>query len=165
MQFFTIPVVAILATVAMAMPSPSENLDVEARGLETRQNCGFIVPACNGGRVVAQTNCRCQGQVERCDLWSCPGGPPNTVSAQSLLSLLPSPFSLLSTNYMFCTFHLPVSKNKELQLIDVLTYRWSVARKVLDACGSRCSFVRAGVGQSFMVLWVKERWSRRHWTP
>ena len=74
MQFFSIPVLAILATGALGMPT-----EPEAHTLEARADCSTILPACNGGSVVGQTNCRCPGQAETCDLWSCPGGPPNTV--------------------------------------------------------------------------------------
>ncbi|PQE26735.1 signal peptide-containing protein [Rutstroemia sp. NJR-2017a BVV2] len=59
------------------MPNSFEAREAEPGQLEARVNCGQILPACNGGSVVGQTNCRCQGQVERCDLWSCPGGSPN----------------------------------------------------------------------------------------
>ncbi|KAF4877686.1 hypothetical protein CGCSCA1_v003284 [Colletotrichum siamense] len=75
MQFFTIPVLAIFAASAIAMP----NGWVETRDLEARVDCGQILPACNGGKVVGQTNCRCSGQISACDLWTCPGGAPNAM--------------------------------------------------------------------------------------
>ncbi|GES64196.1 signal peptide-containing protein [Aspergillus terreus] len=73
MRSFTVSILALLATSAVAMPEASPNM------LEARVDCKQIHPACNGGRVVGQTNCRCSGQRERCDLWSCPGGPPNVM--------------------------------------------------------------------------------------
>ena len=79
MQFF-VPFFALLATSALAMPNTFETRDVEAGQLEARANCGQILPACNGGNVVGQTNCRCKGQKETCDLWHCPGDAPNVVS-------------------------------------------------------------------------------------
>ncbi|KAK5659050.1 hypothetical protein OQA88_1137 [Cercophora sp. LCS_1] len=75
MQFSTLPVLALFAIGALAMPS---NVEV-IKSLEARADCGFILPACNGGRVVGQTNCRCPGQKATCDLWSCPGGAPNVM--------------------------------------------------------------------------------------
>ncbi|KAH0428832.1 hypothetical protein CcaCcLH18_08819 [Colletotrichum camelliae] len=75
MQFFTIPVLAIFAAGAIAMP----NGWVETRDLEARVDCSQILPACNGGKVVGQTNCRCSGQISACDLWTCPGGAPNAM--------------------------------------------------------------------------------------
>ncbi|KZL79723.1 signal peptide-containing protein [Colletotrichum incanum] len=74
MQFFAIPILALLATGTLALPN-----DLDARAIEARVNCNQILPACNGGSVVGQTNCRCSGQVERCDLWSCPGSAPNVM--------------------------------------------------------------------------------------
>ncbi|KAK2030361.1 hypothetical protein LX32DRAFT_559044 [Colletotrichum zoysiae] len=74
MQFFAIPVLALFAAGTLALPN-----DLEARAIEARVNCGQILPACNGGRVVGQTNCRCSGQVSTCDLWSCPGPSPNVM--------------------------------------------------------------------------------------
>ncbi|KAK7911772.1 hypothetical protein PG985_014253 [Apiospora marii] len=73
MQFTTVSVIAFLAAGALAMPNqPAGEQAIKAR-------CEANLPACNGGHVVGQTNCRCQGQVETCDLWSCPGGGnPNT---------------------------------------------------------------------------------------
>ncbi|KAJ4352800.1 hypothetical protein N0V85_009634 [Neurospora sp. IMI 360204] len=80
MQFFTtIQALALLATGALAMPNNIEAADLAARTLEARVNCGQILPACNGGHVVGQTNCRCSGQKETCDLWTCPGGAPNVM--------------------------------------------------------------------------------------
>ncbi|KAK0652572.1 hypothetical protein B0T16DRAFT_454930 [Cercophora newfieldiana] len=74
MQFSTLSAIAFLAIGAMAAPA-----EVESRNIEARVNCGQILPACFGGRVVGQTNCRCSGQKETCDLWSCPGGSPNVM--------------------------------------------------------------------------------------
>ncbi|KAK1957314.1 hypothetical protein LZ32DRAFT_610562 [Colletotrichum eremochloae] len=69
MQFFAIPVLALFAAGTLALPN-----DLETRStIEARVNCNQILPACNGGHVVGQTNCRCSGQVERCDVWTCPG--------------------------------------------------------------------------------------------
>ncbi|EGO60029.1 hypothetical protein NEUTE1DRAFT_61970 [Neurospora tetrasperma FGSC 2508] len=80
MQFFTtIQALALLATGALAMPNNIEAADLAARTLEARVNCNQILPACNGGHVVGQTNCRCKGQKETCDLWTCPGGSPNVM--------------------------------------------------------------------------------------
>lgn len=78
MQFSIIPVLAFLAAGAFAMPS--EPVEARSGELEARVNCGQILPACAGGSVRGQTNCRCSGQAETCDLWTCPGGPPNVVS-------------------------------------------------------------------------------------
>ncbi|KAM3072611.1 hypothetical protein ACMFMF_006951 [Clarireedia jacksonii] len=80
MQFLSIPIIALLATSVIAMPNTFEARDAEAGQLEARANCGQILPACNGGSVVGQTNCRCNGQKETCDLWHCPGGAPNVNS-------------------------------------------------------------------------------------
>ncbi|PQE09623.1 signal peptide-containing protein [Rutstroemia sp. NJR-2017a WRK4] len=79
MQFLSIPVFALLATSVLAMPNSFEAREAEAGQLVARVNCGQILPACNGGHVVGQTDCRCHGQVERCDLWTCPGGAPNVM--------------------------------------------------------------------------------------
>ncbi|THV44553.1 hypothetical protein BGAL_0618g00020 [Botrytis galanthina] len=78
MQFF-VPLFALLATSVLAIPNTFETRDAEAGQLEARVNCGQILPACNGGNVVGQTNCRCSGQKETCDLWHCPGGAPNVM--------------------------------------------------------------------------------------
>ncbi|KAJ0103945.1 signal peptide-containing protein [Diaporthe amygdali] len=75
MQFFTIPVLALFAAGTLAMPNNLES----SHSLEARVDCGQILPACNGGSVVGQTNCRCSGQAETCDLWSCPGSSPNVM--------------------------------------------------------------------------------------
>lgn len=83
MQFSTLPILALFAIGAFAAPStaPAANVeDIEARSLDARADCSRILPACFGGKVVGQTNCRCRGQKETCDLWTCPGGAPNTVS-------------------------------------------------------------------------------------
>ncbi|KAK3680652.1 hypothetical protein B0T22DRAFT_485879 [Podospora appendiculata] len=60
------------------MPAAAAEPEV-ARILDVRANCRQILPACYGGHVIGQTNCRCPGQVERCDVWTCPGGSPNTM--------------------------------------------------------------------------------------
>ncbi|KAH9464918.1 hypothetical protein MJO29_001409 [Puccinia striiformis f. sp. tritici] len=73
MQFINLSIFAILAAFSAATPTANS-----VHQLERRQNCGNILPACFGGSVVGQTNCRCPGQVERCDLWTCPG--PSTGS-------------------------------------------------------------------------------------
>ena len=85
MQFSSLPVafLSLFAVGALAMPS-SNNVEAEARSLGSRADCGSILPACNGGGVVGQTNCRCPGQKETCDLWHCPGGGPNVVSSSLL---------------------------------------------------------------------------------
>ncbi|KAI1264542.1 hypothetical protein F5Y18DRAFT_427671 [Xylariaceae sp. FL1019] len=75
MRFLAVPVMALLATGTIAVPSASSS----SSKLEARVDCNNIVPACNGGSVVGQTDCRCPGQVSACDLWSCPGGPPNVM--------------------------------------------------------------------------------------
>jgi len=77
MQFSTLPMLALFAIGALAAPSPAP---VQA-SLEARVDCSVILPACFGGSVVGQTNCRCSGQKETCDLWSCPGEFNNVVSA------------------------------------------------------------------------------------
>jgi hypothetical protein len=86
MQFLSIPVFALLATSVLAMPNSFEARDAEAGQLEARADCKNILPACNGGHISGQTNCRCPGQVEKCDVWTCPGGAPNVVSLLSSLS-------------------------------------------------------------------------------
>ncbi|KAI7777648.1 hypothetical protein LA080_003209 [Diaporthe eres] len=73
MQFFTIPVIALLATGSLAMPNKLEARDSESHSLEARVDCGQILPACNGGSISGQTNCRCDGQISSCDVWNCPG--------------------------------------------------------------------------------------------
>lgn len=73
MQFFTIPVIAILAAGTLAMPSKLEARNSESNSLEARADCGQILPACNGGSISGQTNCRCDGQIGACDVWNCPG--------------------------------------------------------------------------------------------
>ncbi|KAI0168088.1 hypothetical protein BJ166DRAFT_521428 [Pestalotiopsis sp. NC0098] len=74
MKFFAIQAIALLATGVLSVPTEGEPHNIEAR-----VNCGQILPACNGGHVTGQTNCRCSGQKETCDVWSCPGTGPNTV--------------------------------------------------------------------------------------
>jgi hypothetical protein len=96
MQFSTLPILALFAIGALAAPAANTNVeDVEARSLDPRANCGQILPACFGGKVVGQTNCRCKGQKETCDLWTCPGGAPNTVSRLSSVYLYPSLFIMI----------------------------------------------------------------------
>ncbi|KAF7531579.1 hypothetical protein G7054_g8740 [Neopestalotiopsis clavispora] len=73
MKFFAIPTIALLATSALAAPT-----DGASHNIEARDQCDTILPACFGGSVVGQTNCRCPGQKETCDLWSCPGTGANT---------------------------------------------------------------------------------------
>ncbi|KAH8777328.1 hypothetical protein F5883DRAFT_695646 [Diaporthe sp. PMI_573] len=68
MQFFTISFLTFLATGALAMPT-----DPQTNPLEARADCGQILPACNGGTISGQTDCRCPGQVSSCDVWNCPG--------------------------------------------------------------------------------------------
>ncbi|PLW53946.1 hypothetical protein PCANC_03750 [Puccinia coronata f. sp. avenae] len=67
MQITAVSILAILATLSAAIASDAHH------GLHARADCGNIVPACNGGSIHGQTDCRCRGQQERCDLWSCPG--------------------------------------------------------------------------------------------
>ncbi|KAK1758785.1 hypothetical protein QBC47DRAFT_435911 [Echria macrotheca] len=78
MQFLTIPVLALLTLGATAAPSAASVEDTGA-AIVARADCSRILPACFGGNVVGQTNCRCKGQKETCDLWSCPGGSPNVM--------------------------------------------------------------------------------------
>lgn len=68
MQFFTISSLAFLAAGALAMPA-----DPKTNPLEARADCGQILPACNGGSISGQTDCRCPGQIASCDVWNCPG--------------------------------------------------------------------------------------------
>lgn len=68
MQFFTISSLAVLAAGALAMPA-----DPKTNPLEARADCGQILPACNGGSISGQTDCRCPGQISSCDVWNCPG--------------------------------------------------------------------------------------------
>ncbi|QSZ33206.1 hypothetical protein DSL72_002792 [Monilinia vaccinii-corymbosi] len=80
MKFLAIPVFTLLATGVLAIPSNPEAPELDTRAeLEARANCKNILPACNGGHVTGHTNCRCKGQKETCDLWSCPGGAPNVM--------------------------------------------------------------------------------------
>ncbi|APA12744.1 hypothetical protein SS1G_08163 [Sclerotinia sclerotiorum 1980 UF-70] len=74
MQFFTLPIITLLFTSVLAIPT-----DLESRDLEARVNCKNILPACQGGTVSGQTNCRCSGQVGTCDVMNCPGGGSKTV--------------------------------------------------------------------------------------
>lgn len=74
MQFSTLSAIALFTVGALAVPAA----DVESRNIiEARVDCGRIVPACAGGNIVGQTNCRCKGQRGPCDVWTCPGGDPN----------------------------------------------------------------------------------------
>ncbi|KAI0150608.1 hypothetical protein GGR57DRAFT_504265 [Xylariaceae sp. FL1272] len=75
MKFSAIPVMALVATGTVALPGTSSS----SAELVARVDCSNILPACNGGKVVGTTNCRCPGQQATCDLWSCPGGPPNVM--------------------------------------------------------------------------------------
>ncbi|CAD6448845.1 1fb9f75a-592e-4197-aa15-89d85e07b508 [Sclerotinia trifoliorum] len=74
MQFFTLPIITLLFTSVLAVPT-----DLESRDLESRANCYKILPACQGGSVSGQTDCRCKGQVGACDVMVCPGSGSNTV--------------------------------------------------------------------------------------
>jgi hypothetical protein len=102
MKFLAIPVFALLATGVFAMPNNFEAREPEANELEARANCGQILPACNGGHVVGQTNCRCKGQKETCDLWTCPGEAPNVVSLFFFIFLFLPLFTLLLTTHTLC---------------------------------------------------------------
>lgn len=88
MQFSTIPVLAFLATGVLALPS-----NPEAGVVQARADCSRILPACAGGRVAGQTNCRCSGQQGTCDLWTCPGTGANTV-VSLLFSIRPNVLTL-----------------------------------------------------------------------
>jgi len=74
MQFRTLPFIALFVAGALASPTEYATHDLEARA-----DCSRILPACNGGHVTGQTNCRCRGQKETCDVWQCPGNGANTV--------------------------------------------------------------------------------------
>ncbi|KAK0117699.1 hypothetical protein ONS95_012028 [Cadophora gregata] len=77
MKFITtIEVFALLAAGVLAMPNALESRDLV---IEARADCTRILPACNGGSIKGQTDCRCPGQKETCDLWLCPGGGPNVM--------------------------------------------------------------------------------------
>ena len=71
MQFFALPLLAVLVTGAFASPVK----------LEARDTCDNILPACFGGSIFGQVACACSGQVAPCDGWYCPGG--------GVVSLLP----------------------------------------------------------------------------
>lgn len=73
MQFFTFPIVAVLAAGSLAMPNSLESRNSESHSLEAPVDCGQILPACNGGSISGQTDCRCSGQIASCDVWNCPG--------------------------------------------------------------------------------------------
>ncbi|KAK7993974.1 actin cytoskeleton-regulatory complex protein END3 [Apiospora arundinis] len=75
MQFFTITTLAFLVAGAIAMPTEGAT----ENHLEARKGCKADHPACQGGRVTGQTNCRCGGQVGPCDVMQCPGDGKNTV--------------------------------------------------------------------------------------
>lgn len=75
MQFLNaIQLLSLFAAGTLATPA-----DFESRNLEARVDCSRILPACNGGHVTGQTDCRCKGQRGRCDVWQCPGSGPNVV--------------------------------------------------------------------------------------
>jgi len=75
MQFLNFSFLAVFVAGVLATPA-----EYDTRDLETRADCSRILPACNGGKISGQTNCRCRGQKETCDVWNCPGGAPNVVS-------------------------------------------------------------------------------------
>ncbi|KEZ46401.1 hypothetical protein SAPIO_CDS0719 [Scedosporium apiospermum] len=79
MQFTIVQTIALFCVGAIAMPGNAQVGGLEARNIEVRADCSHILPACNGGKIVGQTNCRCKGQKETCDLWTCPGPAPNTM--------------------------------------------------------------------------------------
>ena len=120
MQSFILPLFALLATSIVAMPHE----------LNARADCDVILPACNGGSVVGQTDCRCSGQHPTCDLWTCPGGGPNVVSLRN--AVLHCGLSILA-NLM----PNPVAQKWCGQLLTDYLNRWSVVRTGQDACGSR----------------------------
>lgn len=68
MQFTIISFLTLAATGALAMPA-----EPKTNPLEARVDCGQILPACNGGSISGQTDCRCSGQISKCDVWNCPG--------------------------------------------------------------------------------------------
>ncbi len=109
MQFFTLPALALLATTVLAMPN---DLDTRA-ALEARIDCSRIVPACNGGHIAGQTNCRCKGQKETCDLWTCPGGSPNVVS----LSVFAFTFSASGGRFAINTEYSFLSLENKIRLL------------------------------------------------
>ncbi|ESZ97423.1 hypothetical protein SBOR_2201 [Sclerotinia borealis F-4128] len=83
MQFFTIPVFAIFAIGALAMPSNLGAPELETPALKARDTCDTVLPACFGGSIVgAKTTCRCDGQKAKgdCDVWVCPGSSTSVVS-------------------------------------------------------------------------------------
>lgn len=93
MQFYTIvSSLALLATGVLAVPAEQTFETFEVRVREAAVNCNQILPACYNGHVIGQTNCRCNGQHSNCDLWTCPGSQPNTVS----LDLSASPYMVVS---------------------------------------------------------------------
>ena len=86
------------------------------------------MPACNGGQVKGQTNCRCKGQKETCDLWTCPGGAPNVVSPSS-----PILRCIALQEYRI----LPQPSRYKGLLTDGTMYRWSAVKPALDVSGFR----------------------------
>lgn len=93
MKNFAIQILALLATGALAMPN---QLEVRQHGegeILTRDGCAATLPSCSDGKVVGQTNCRCDGMhptmksPDRCDVWVCPGNSKNIVSLQTMSTL------------------------------------------------------------------------------
>lgn len=121
MQFSSLHVLAIFAVGTFAMPNNFETRDL----LENRGGCKADKPACNGGHVAGKTNCRCKGQVEPCDLWTCPSS--NGVNAVVRFPALPflAPRKRIRMQ--------PANKT-------LVVYRWPVANRVPDACGSKWCF-------------------------
>ncbi|RYP52239.1 hypothetical protein DL768_002558 [Monosporascus sp. mg162] len=79
MQFTIVQAIALFVAGAIAMPSNMEAGDLNADNIEARVKCRQRLPACAGGHIVGQTNCRCRYQREICDLWTCPGPSPNVM--------------------------------------------------------------------------------------
>ncbi|KAH7411498.1 hypothetical protein BKA64DRAFT_742035 [Cadophora sp. MPI-SDFR-AT-0126] len=69
MQFSALTFLAFVVTGVIAAPTADE--------IFGRANCNDIIPACNGGSISGQTDCRCSGQDAPCDVWHCPGPAPN----------------------------------------------------------------------------------------
>jgi hypothetical protein len=79
-----------------------------------RADCSQILPACFGGTIVGQTNCRCDGQIPTCDVWTCPG---DDVVSNS------------SSNTQNCS-----GGGMDASAV-LIMYRWFVARKAQAASG------------------------------
>ncbi|OAV97261.1 hypothetical protein PTTG_07625 [Puccinia triticina 1-1 BBBD Race 1] len=75
MKITTLSIFAMLNAFSAATPAADFLQHLDRRAV----NCGSIVPACFGGTIVGQTDCRCKGQVERCDLWTCPDASTKTM--------------------------------------------------------------------------------------